>query len=271
MKKVTIVACSHEFPIEISDREPVLEIKRKMEQLLGVPAPAQTLSIFGWELIDGLDMEDYPIVTNGTRIDLTVKPMLPCHHHPLAASKKIPITVKLPSRHVTTVEVDTSDTVKSLKEKIHVVAAPSGGATRMSLFYSGVELEDDFRNLSEYGVHEFAEIVVFVKPMGRPKGGGGGVGREASGGPGDRALRLVVQTASCLLNGASIPVELEDSRTVSDLRELLLRSKSGLPRDDYIFIHRQRIMRENCSLRWHGVQNGEVIYVFKGTVSRGGN
>ncbi|CAI0550580.1 unnamed protein product [Linum tenue] len=261
MKKVTIVACSHEFPIEISDREPVLEIKRKMEQLLGVPVPAQTLSIFGWELIDGLDMEDYPIVTHGTRIDLTVKP----------TSKKIPITVKLPSRHVTTVEVDTSDTVRSLKEKIHVVAAPSSGTTRMSLFYSGVELEDDFRNLSEYGVHEFAEIVVFVKPMGRPKGGGGGMGREASGGPGDRALRLVVQTASCLLNGASIPVELEDSSTVSDLRELLLRSKSGLPRDDYIFIHRQRIMRENCSLRWHGVQNGEVVYVFKGTVSRAGN
>jgi hypothetical protein len=27
-------------------------------------------------------------------------------------------------------------------------------------------------------------------------------------------------------------------------------------------------MRDSCSLRWHGVDNGDSLYVFKGTVSR---
>ena len=72
-----------------------------------------------------------------------------------------------------------------------------------------------------------------------------------------------METSSSLLNGVSIPLEMKDSNTVNDLRKML-------PMDDYIFIHKQRIMRDNCSLRWHGAEDGDYLFVFKGTVSRGG-
>ena len=78
----------------------------------------------------------------------------------------------------------------------------------------------------------------------------------------------MVQTSSSLLNSAKIPLQIGDSNTVSDLRQLLLSGKI-LPLDDYLFIHRQRIMRNGFSLRWHGVEDGDIIYVFKGTVTRG--
>ncbi|MED6211689.1 hypothetical protein PIB30_076103 [Stylosanthes scabra] len=55
-------------------QETVLGIKRKIEQIHGTPAASQILTIFGWELIDGLDMEDYPIFTKGTKTDLNIKP-----------------------------------------------------------------------------------------------------------------------------------------------------------------------------------------------------
>ncbi|XP_017970739.1 PREDICTED: uncharacterized protein LOC18610077 [Theobroma cacao] len=249
--RVIIVACGREFAMEVGFQEPVLAIKRQAEQLLGIPVERQTLSVCDWELVDGLDMEDYPIVTHGTKIDLTLKPLSPSLNH----RTKIQITVKFSSRQVN-IEVDRTETVRSLKEKIHIVEATP--IKRMLLFFSGVELADDFRNLNEYGISEFSEISVVLRTTNRLKED-----------PPTRGLNIVVQMSSSLLNAATIPLEMKDSSTVNDLRQLLL-SRKILPRDDYLFIHKQRIMRDNCSLRWHGVENGDCLYVFKGTVSRDG-
>ncbi|KAJ6908504.1 hypothetical protein NC651_018799 [Populus alba x Populus x berolinensis] len=40
----------------------------------------------------------------------------------------------------------------------------------MSLFISGMEIDEDFRNLSEYVIHESSEIVVFLETMNRIRG-----------------------------------------------------------------------------------------------------
>jgi len=252
--KVIIVTGTRKFVIEVGLQEPVLDIKRKIEQLFGIHVASQTLSVSGWELVDGLDMEDYPIVTEGTNIDLTIKSilMLP----PLNHCRRIQITVKFSGRQFN-MEVDTAEIVRSLKEKIHIVDGTP--IKRMSLFCFEIELEEDFRHLTEYGIHEFSEIIVFLKTMNRLRDE-----------PSSSLLSLVVQTSSSLLNAASIPLEMKDSCTVNDLRQLLL-SRKILPIDDYLFIHKQRIMSDNCSLREHGVENEDPLYVFKGTISRSGN
>lgn len=247
--RVVIATQTHEFAMDIGLQEPVSEIKLKIEQFSGIPATLQILSVSGWELLDGLDMDDYPIVAEGTRIDLMTKS---CEQYPLARSSKIQIIIKFSARQIS-VEVDATDTVGSLKEKIHILEGTP--IKRMRLYFSGVELED-FRNLGEYGISQFSEIVVFLKAANRTR---------------DqlpvKRLSVVVQTSSSLLNSASIPLELRDMDTVHELKELLLTRKI-LPMDDYLFIHKQRIMRENCSLRWHGVEDGDSLYVFRGTVSR---
>ncbi|KAA8538162.1 hypothetical protein F0562_027770 [Nyssa sinensis] len=171
----------------------------------------------------------------------------------LLERNKIQIVVKFPARKIN-LEVDRTETVGSLKEKIHIIDGTP--IKRMTLFFSGTEMEEDYRNLVEYGICEFSEIIVFLKTMSC-----------VVADPPSRRLSLVVQTSSSLLNAASIPVETKDSNTVNELRQLLLTRKI-LPMDDYIFIHKQRIMRENCSLPWHGVENGDCLYVFKATVSR---
>ena len=199
-------------------------------------------------------MEDYAIVIEGTKIDLTIKSMIMLP--PLSHCSKIQIIVKFRARWFN-MEVDTTDTVRSLKEIIHVMDGTP--IKRMLLFYSGIELEEDFRNLSEYGICEFSEILVFLETMHRLRDE-----------PPSGRLSLVVQTSSSLLNAANIPLEMKDSSTVNDLRQLLL-SRKILPIDEYLFIHKQRIMRDNCSLQWHGVENGDSLYVFKGTISQSGN
>ncbi|KAE9457545.1 hypothetical protein C3L33_10555, partial [Rhododendron williamsianum] len=247
--RVTLVTRASEFTIEVSLQQTIHEIKQIIEELLGVPVTSQTLTVSGWELLDGLDLEDYPIVNEGTKIDLAMK----CTQPHLENRGKILVVVKFSSRKIN-IEVDSTETVRSLKEKIHIIDGTP--IKRMSLSSSGREMDEDFRNLSEYGICEFSEIVVFLKTMSR-----------LAADPPSRRLGLVVQTSSSLLNGASIPLEMKDSSTVNELRQLLLVRKI-LPMDDYIFIHKQRIMRDNCSLRWHGVDDGDCLYVFKGAVSR---
>ncbi|KAK9922517.1 hypothetical protein M0R45_030979 [Rubus argutus] len=249
--RVIIGSCGHKFAIEVGLQEPVVDIKNKIAQLLGVPVASQTLAVCGLELLDGLDMEDYPIVSDGTKIDLTIKyRMAPSNFY---HSDKIQIIIKFSARQLH-IEVDRTETVRSLKEKIHIMDGTP--IKRMSLFFCGTELEEDFRHLNEYGIHEFSEIIVFLKSMSRVKYD-----------PPSKRLSLVVQTSSSLLNSARIPMEMKDSSTVKELKELLLSGKI-LPADDYLFIHKQRIMRDNCSLKWHGVDDGDFLYVFKGTVCR---
>ncbi|GMN58118.1 hypothetical protein TIFTF001_027218 [Ficus carica] len=245
---VIICVLEHEFNIEVGHQEPVVEIKRKIEQQLGIPMASQTLSVSGWELLDGLDMEDYPIVTESTKIDLTFKYMQP------PPPSKIPIILKFSARQYH-MEVDQTETVGSLKEKIHFTNGTP--IKKMSLFFCGAELEEEYHYLSKYGVCESSEIVVLSKTANCLRDE-----------PPARRLSLVVQTSSSLLNAARIPMETSDSSSVSDLRQFLL-SRKILPLDDYLFIHKQRIMRDNCSLRWHGVEDGDFLYVFKGTVTRG--
>lgn len=251
---IIICILQHEVYIEVGHQEAVIEIKRKIEQNLGIPMASQTLSICGWELLDELYMKDYPIITEGTRIDLTIQYCMQPPPPPLNQTNTIQILIKFSARehHM---EVDKTETVHSLKEKIHIIDGTP--INRMSLFFSGRELEVDHCNLSEYGVCEFSEISVLRKAANRQRDE-----------PPSRGLSIVVQTSSSLLNAARIPLEMSDSSTVNDLRQLLLGSKI-LPLDDYLFIHKQRIMRDTCSLRWHGVEDGDFLYVFKGTVTRG--
>ncbi|CAN8247701.1 unnamed protein product [Cochlearia groenlandica] len=251
---VTIVSYTQEFSMEISEQESVLNIKKRLGQFLQIPTSSLTLFVSCWELLDGLDIEDYPIISQGTRIDLTVTPLFTTQSYISPPGKNIHVTVKFPSKQIT-IEVDRTETVSSLKDKIHIVE--NTPIKRMQLYFSGIELADDFRNLNEYGIGEFSEVVVFLKSINRAKD----IAHV-------KKLCFLVQTSSSLYNGAKIPVEIKDTCTISEMREGLQVNKT-LPRDDYIFVHKQRIMRENCSLRWHGVENGETLFVFKGSISRG--
>lgn len=247
----------YEFSMEINPQEPILQTKQKLQNFLGVPVASQTLSVLGFELLDGFNIQDYPIIKQGTKIQLTIQNITigetSLQQQNIIVSSKFQIIVKMSSRKLN-IDIDSTETVRSLKEKIHIIDGTP--IRRMSLYFSGNELNDEYRSLMEYGVQEFSEIIVFLKTMSR-----------MITDPPSRGISLVVQTSSSLLNSAKIPVEMSDLGTVNDLRQLLLDRKI-LPMDEYIFIHKQRIMRDNCSLRWHGVENGDFVYVFKGSVSR---
>ncbi|KZV31383.1 ubiquitin family protein [Dorcoceras hygrometricum] len=187
--KIIIVMKDCEFSLDVAFQEPILEIKAKIQSYLGIPVPTQTLTVCDWELIDDLDLSDYPLISEGTKVTLFIKHNIPPALQP--NNNQIIVTVKFSTRKLE-VSVDKYDTIKSLKEKIHIVDGTP--IKRMTLFFCGLEMDDDFRNLSEYGIQEFSEIIVFLKTMTR-------IMAE----PPANTLAIIIQTSSCLLNAAKIP------------------------------------------------------------------
>ncbi|CAH9109651.1 unnamed protein product [Cuscuta epithymum] len=261
MKVSIVMDGGYEHGMEVGLQEPILQMKERIQNHLGIPMASQTLSVLGWELMDGLDLEDYPFISHGTKIDLTIsqtpesQPAVDPHQ---LHSTKINITIKFAARKLHIEADPVNDTVKTLKEKIHRIDGTP--IKRMALFFSGKELEDEDRSLGECGVVcPFSEVVVGVKAVS--------LRSMSTGPPPSRKISFAVKTSSALLNGATISVEMSDLSTIKELTQTLITGET-LPEDEYIFIHKQRIMREHCSLRWHGVESGECLYVFKGTVSR---
>ncbi|KAL5972682.1 hypothetical protein ACLOJK_039487 [Asimina triloba] len=240
---VTVVTKLRRLLVEAHPSTTVFQLKQQLELILGVPVTSQTLSIHGIDLIDGFDLEFYD-VHEGMQINLSVA----------SGTDRFQICIKISTRRLC-LEVSALDTVAYLKEKIQV--ADGTPAERLTLFHMNMKLEDNYC-LGEYGISELSEIITVAKPMPRSK---------VVVMPPNRWLRFIVQTSSAF-NSMDIPLEMNDSSSIREVRQLLL-GRGILPPDDYFFIHKQRIMKDNQNLRWHGVRNGDTLHVFNGTVSHG--
>ncbi|CAA0837107.1 Ubiquitin-like superfamily protein [Striga hermonthica] len=255
--KITILTKGFRFSMDVDPQEPILQIKQKIHDFLGIPIDSQTLTIFDLELIDGLDLSDYPPISDGTTVHLTTTTNP--HSLTLTISTKIKITIKFPSRKVE-IEVDrAADTLHTLKEKIHIVDGTP--IKRMALFFNDMEMEEGgstSRCLSDYGIRDGSEVVAHTRSVR--------VAAPAAA----RRVAVVVQAAASLMGAARMPVEMNEWCCVEEMRRAMVE-KGMLPEDEYIFIHKQRIMNGERSLRWHGVESGDFVYVFKGSVSRVGD
>ncbi|XP_040383561.1 uncharacterized protein LOC102700650 [Oryza brachyantha] len=156
-------------------------------------------------------------------------------------------------------EVGFFDTVGDIKQRLQSYRGwPAAG---MSLFHNGDLLEDAGGSAAcaqRYGIVEGSVIHVVVEfaAAAGNKGSCGG------------ALRLRVNVVSrCGHWRAEIAVSARDE--VSALREQLEERVFPLPLDGaYFFIHRQSVMDEGRSFEWHGVETGDEVVVFEGTVTR---
>ncbi|XP_068644962.1 polyubiquitin [Aristolochia californica] len=234
---ISIEEVKHAMGVKFT--ETVLQLKQRLELLFGIPVYRQTLSIYDFELIDEFDIDFYQ-VSEGTQIDVSI------------TARKMRIWVTIGTRRVPLL-LDGTETVADVKEEIQ--KQDGTPMKRLILFFSGTEMEDH-SYLREYGAIDDSEINVILRPVTPPPQ------------PQTRRLNLVVKTTS-LLNSANIPVEMDETCTVREVRRLLL-GKKLLPPDDYFFIHKQRILSENKSLYSHGIKNGDHLHVFKGTVSSTG-
>ncbi|KAJ6367540.1 hypothetical protein OIU78_000159 [Salix suchowensis] len=220
------------FSIEVGFFDTVLEIKEKVEKYHGIPKNKQTLVFHGQLLQDEKDVGSCEILQN-SRIQLLVarepdeKPQVPVEETP--PSKKVQLNIKIPSNQTPVpLEMDMSDTVLHLKEKIH-------------------EMEP-----------------VPVKRLVLQSNG------SIGGSAGLKKLRVIVLTRC---GTKRIPIEVNPSDNVEVLRKelhiLQHQMQFQLPQEGYFFIHKQDVMDDDRSFRWHRVKQGDIIEIFNGRVTSG--
>ncbi|KAF8031489.1 hypothetical protein BT93_D0642 [Corymbia citriodora subsp. variegata] len=118
---------------------------------------------------------------------------------------------------------------------------------RVKLNANGTEVEDDCR-ISNYELEDNSSVDVHIKP-----------------------LKFTVMVLPWKAN-LKVAVEVKPSDKVEVLRKELEKLqpslKFDLPLEGYFFIHNQSGMDEDQSFIWHGVELGDTIEVFRGTISR---
>ncbi|GMN49815.1 hypothetical protein TIFTF001_018977 [Ficus carica] len=246
------------FTIEVGFFDTVLEIKEKVEKYQGIPVSDQTLVFNGRALPEDGDIASCVLLHN-SRINLVI-----ASEANRTAALRLRVKIATPANtHVVAIEADLNDTVLNLKDKIilaaeeaSLISSSSSAAARsaMVLHSKGREMQDINRSLAEYEVKDDGEIEV-------------GFRRPASS-----KLKVVVES-KC--GTKRIPVEVNASGNVGDqLRKELrrLNQEQGFPLPtEYFFIHKQDVMDEDRSFRWHRVASGDTIEVFPGSVTTGGS
>ncbi|KAJ6767290.1 UV EXCISION REPAIR PROTEIN RAD23 [Salix purpurea] len=176
-------------------------------------------------------------------------------------SKKVQLNIKIPSNQTPVpLEMDMGDTVLHLKEKIHEIEPVP--VKRLVLQSNGAELQDH-RSLHDCELKYNSEINVIVKPS--PTGSG-----SIGGSAGFKKLRVIVLTRC---GTKRIPIEVSPSDNVEVLRKelhiLQHQMQFQLPQEGYFFIHKQDVMDDDRSFRWHRVKQGDIIEIFNGRVTSG--
>lgn len=250
---IVIVMPEVEQHLEVNPTETILELKQKLEPLLGIPARRQSLFFDEMELTDLPDSETLELlhVKEDTHLILYIN----------SDENIFQIVVKLAGTEIH-LEVEEMDTVASLKEKIDENFGPT--EQLIEVFYQGTEMRDH-QCLCEYKLAKYSEIIATFKSATSKNTKSHSIMKKSRSRrmmPPPKRLKFVVTTP----NSLSITLEMTGGRTVGDLRKHLL-DKDHLPQGDYFFIHNHNIMEDNESILSQGVQDGDFIDAFQESVS----
>lgn len=284
------------FSIEVGFFDTVLEIKEKVQKYQGIPISQQTLIFNGQPLQDTSDIEKCEILHN-SRIQLHVaaaaaaaatdaaKPPPPAAVKteelsspaaaPLTPTNKLQLNLKTPlSKMPMTLEMDSSDTILRLKEKIQEIEAIQNN-NKLVLHVGGIELQDH-QILRDCEISNNSEIDTSLSPLlpvvTTTSGGNNGNSSGGGGGGSSKKLKVMILT-KC--GTKKIPIEVNASDNVGELRKELQKLNQNLqfhlPPEGYFFIYKQNVMDDDRSFRWHQVSQGDTIEIFNGSVTGGGS
>ncbi|KAK3433382.1 hypothetical protein EUGRSUZ_D01290 [Eucalyptus grandis] len=133
------------------------------------------------------------------------------------------------------IEIEVNDPVKRLRKVVR--SLEDVPLKRVKLYAYGTKFEDD-RRTCDYELQDISSVDVHIKP-----------------------LKFMVMV---LLWKANLKVAVK----VKQLDKVKPSLKFDLPLEGYFFICKQSGMDEDKSFKWHGIEMGDTIEVFKGTISR---
>ncbi|XP_006352471.1 polyubiquitin-like [Solanum tuberosum] len=264
------------FAIEVGYFDTILEIKDKIQRDQGIPIPKQTLIFKGNVLDDHLNVH-YSDILDRSHIQLVIESEPDKNNvvkieqpAPSSLTRKIQLLLKMPkSKLGVALEVDVTDSVRRVKERIHDMEGVH--VSKLVMHANGIELIDH-QTLQDYRLIDNSEINVSIRPstimvsapppptttfLGSPMNNNGN---------GLKKLRIMI-LSKCGTN--KIPIEVNPSDNVGHLKKELQKLELELPQEGYFFIYKQNVMDDDRSFRWHHVCQGDTIEIFNGSVTGG--
>ncbi|PHT31034.1 hypothetical protein CQW23_27371 [Capsicum baccatum] len=254
------------FAIEVGYFDTILEIKDKIRRDQGIPIPKQTLIFKGNVLDDHLNVH-YSDILDRSHIQLVVE------SEPDKTEQPIQLLLRMPASKlgVIALEADVTDSVWRVKERIHDMDGVH--VSKLAMHANGIELIDH-HSLQHYGISNNSEIDVSIKPstITTPAPATttttttSPVSSSVNNGNGSKKLRIMILT-KC--GTKKIPIEVNPSENVGQLKKELQKLELELPQEGYFFIYKQNVMDDDRSFRWHHVCQGDTIEIFNGSVTGG--